>query len=70
MYQVTKQIHGTMLDLHNKPLKNKMIYLYKINSSNQLTLIAITFTNQLGQYYFGNKIKGKYIIKINSDNLK
>lgn len=74
-------IHGVVLDCDNKPIKDAVVKLFKVNSSSckpntckpscSLTPITHTFTDDCGQFIFGPLCPNqKYIIKVWYDHVK
>lgn len=58
-YKYNGIIKGKIVDINNNPKKNIPIYLFSYNQLN-----SITYTNNLGLFYFGF-IPEKYVIKLN-----
>lgn len=48
------------------PIKGAVVNLYIVSELGLETLIAITYTNQYGQFTFRDLIKGNYIVKISA----
>lgn len=62
--QINNTVSGIIKDSLGNVVTDALVALYKIENNTE-TLVATTYTNNLGKYMFGNVVDGNYLIKSN-----
>lgn len=57
------KINGTIYDESNRPIKDALVVLYKVEDEDKYTPIDFRFTDEFGKYEFEDIPYGSYVVK-------